>query len=142
MCSTCVAALNRLGMKILPVVNAATCAKVHVQIVFRSIIVRSSGEFHCRVSLLRRSTGCLLIPCTRVRLAWLPFFVGWDCVSCALAGHRSPVAAFLVPLQAARRSCPMPMLKSVSCVRGQIWRHAGHDGEVFLWPFGQHRDKK
>ena len=35
-CSTCVDALNRLWTKILPVVNAATCAHVHVQIVFCS----------------------------------------------------------------------------------------------------------
>ena len=35
-CSTCVDALNRLWTKILPVVNAAICAQVHVQIVFCS----------------------------------------------------------------------------------------------------------
>ena len=31
------------------------------------------------------------------------------------------------------------MLKSVSSIRR---RHAGHDGEVFLWPFGPHRETK
>ena len=31
------------------------------------------------------------------------------------------------------------MLKSVSSIRR---RHAGHDGEVFLWPSGPHRETK
>ena len=154
MCSTCDDGLNTLWTKILPVVNAATCAQVHVQIIFCStcsmMVQRCGVPLPCSRSQLR-------LPCSlaanaghdrrmlhdsvytraHTRFAWSPFF--FEAPSAALRrGRRSPVSSFLLPLQAGRRSC-QPMLKSVSSIRR---RHAGHDGEVFLWPSGPHRETK
>ena len=47
-CSTCVDALNRLWTKILSVVSAATCAQIHAQIVFCSMMMVQ----RCEVPLL------------------------------------------------------------------------------------------
>ena len=102
-CSTCVDALSRLWTKILPVVNAATCAQVHVQIVFCSTCsmqydgpaVRSSpAVFPAPFTMQGTIDGCFMTPCirrARARFAWSPFFFG--AASAALqrgAGPRSP----------------------------------------------------
>ena len=141
-CSTCVDALNRLWTKILPVGNAATCAQIHVQIVFCStcsMMVQLCGvPLPCSQLLSpcrARSTDASR--CIRARAFRLVAIFLRGHVSCASAGSRSPVSSFLLPLQAGRRS--WPMLKSVSSIRR---RHAGHDGEVFLWPSGPHRATK
>ena len=113
-CSTCVDALNRLWTKILPVVNAATCAQVHVQIVFCStcsMMVQLCGVplFQLLSPCRARSTDASICktPCVRTaraRFAWSPFFFG--AASAALrrgAGPRSP-RSFSPGLQAGRRS--------------------------------------
>ena len=71
-CSTCVDALNRLWTKILPVVNAATCAKVHVQIVFCStcsMMVQLCGvPLPCPQlfgTMQGTIDGCFMTPCIR-----------------------------------------------------------------------------
>ena len=149
-CGTCVDALNRLWTKILCVVNAATCAQVHVQIVFRSLMVQRGAEFSCTLRSMICSMhhgmgakaearegnreGRFLAPCTRARGLPGRYFLRGR-VSCAFAGRQSPCS---LSLQAALRS--WSMLKSVSSVRWQIWRHAGHDGEVFMWPSSRHRE--
>ena len=107
--STCVDALNRLSTKILPVVNAATCAQVHVQIVFCStcsMMVQLCGvPLPCSQLLSpcrARSTGASETPCARTFRLVAIFLRGG--VSCASAGRRPPVSSFLVPLQAGRRN--------------------------------------
>ena len=111
-CSTCVDALNRLWTKILPVVNAATCAQVHVQIVFCStcsMMVQLCGVplFPAPFTMQGTIDGCFKTPCVRrarARFAWSPFFFG--AASAALrrgAGPRSP-RSFSPGLQAGRRS--------------------------------------
>ena len=67
-CSTCVDALNRLWTKILPVVNAATCAQVHVQIVFCStcsMMVQLCGVplFPAPFTMQGTIDGCFMTPC-------------------------------------------------------------------------------
>ena len=111
MCRTCVDALNRVCTKILPVVNAATCAQVHVQTVFCStcsMMVQQYGlvKFRCRVPSSAHRAGhdrrmlhdSMYTRAQAVRRIAI-FFSGGR-VSCALAGRCSPVASFLLPLQA------------------------------------------
>ena len=111
-CSTCVDALNRLWTKILPVVNAAICAQVHVQNRFLFNMfnggpaVRSSpAVFPAPFTVQGTIDGCFVTPCMYVERAFrlVAIFLRGR-VSCASAERRSPVSSFLLPLQAGRRS--------------------------------------
>ena len=104
MCSTCVDALNRLWTKILPVVNAATCAQVHVQIFFCSttcsMMVQLCGvPLPCSQLLSpyaghdRRMLHDSMYTVARALRLVAIFLRGR--VSCASAGRRSPVSSIV-----------------------------------------------
>ena len=92
--------------KILPVDKAATCAQVHVQIVFRSKMIQWCGvPLPCSLLQHRPAAlaceGCLTIPCTWTQFAWSHFFFGPR----QLRFGRAPVPVLLVP-------CPLPSCRT------------------------------
>ena len=104
------------------------------------LAVRSSAAvFPAPFTMQGTIDGCFMTPCIRARGS-----PGRHCSSGPrqLRFGGAPVPGLLVPSPLASWTTKLTTADVVKSVSSIQRRHAGHDGEVCLWPSGPHRETK